>query len=165
MSNIFIKKIDKLLLRTFIPTFLLLLVLVLFVLVIQAFFISFSGISGKGLGMDIYIKLFYYLSLSALPEVFPIAILITSLMVFGNLSESFELTAMRSVGLSLQRILRFPFIFILFLSAWFFYFRNYIHPNSKPKIFGLVEDICAKNLLCLFKKVLFVIIYQDIVFG
>ncbi|MGI2262041.1 LptF/LptG family permease [Candidatus Cardinium hertigii] len=145
MSNIFIKKIDKLLLRTFIPTFLLLLVLVLFVLVIQAFFISFSGIAGKGLGMDIYIKLFYYLSLSALPEVFPIAILITSLMVFGNLSESFELTAMRSVGLSLQRILRFPFIFILFLSAWFFYFRNYIHPNSKPKIFGLVEDICEKK--------------------
>jgi len=145
MSNIFIKKIDKLLLRTFIPTFLLLLVLVLFVMVIQAFFMCFSGIAGKGLGMDIYMKLFFYLSLSTLPAAFPIAILITSLMVFGNLSESFELTAMRSVGLSLQRILRLPFIFILFLSAWFFYFRNYIHPNSKPKIFSLVEDILEKK--------------------
>ncbi|MGI2257488.1 LptF/LptG family permease [Candidatus Cardinium hertigii] len=145
MSNIFIKKIDKLLLRTFIPTFLLLLVLVLFVMVIQAFFMYFSGIAGKGLGMDIYIRLFFYLSLSALPAAFPIAILITSLMVFGNLSESFELTAMRSVGLSLQRILRLPFIFILVLSGLFFYFRNYIYPNSKPEIFNLVEDIFEKK--------------------
>ncbi|MGI2298909.1 LptF/LptG family permease [Candidatus Cardinium hertigii] len=145
MSNIFIKKIDKLLLRTFIPTFLLLLVLVLFVMVIQAFFMYFSGIAGKGLGVAIYTKLFFYLSLSSLPAAFPIAILITALMVFGNLSESFELTAMRSVGLSLQRILRVPFIFILVLSGLFFYFRNYIYPNSKPKIFNLIEDILEKK--------------------
>ncbi|CDG50146.1 LptF/LptG family permease [Cardinium endosymbiont of Bemisia tabaci] len=145
MSNISIKKIDKLLLRTFIPTFLLLLILVLFVMVIQTFFMLFSGIAGKGLGIDIYSKLFFYLSLSALPAAFPIAILITSLIVFGNLSESFELTAMRSVGLPLQRILRLPFIFILFLSGLFFYFQNYIYPNSKPKIFDLVNDILEKK--------------------
>ncbi|TSJ81372.1 MAG: LptF/LptG family permease [Candidatus Cardinium sp.] len=145
MSNIAIKKIDKLLLRTFIPTFVLLLALVLFIMVIQSFFLLFSNIAGKELGIAIYTKLLFYLSLSVFRDAFPIAILITSLIVFGNLSESFELTAMRSVGLSLQRTLRLPFIFILFLSGGLFYFQDYVHPNSKPKLFSLVEDICQKK--------------------
>ncbi|WP_342265709.1 LptF/LptG family permease [Cardinium endosymbiont of Philonthus spinipes] len=145
MSNIAIKKIDKLLLRTFITTFILLLGLVLFVMVIQSFFVLFSAIAGKGLGSSIYAKLFFYLSINQLPSVFPIAILMTSLIVFGNLSESFELTAMRSVGLSLQRTLRLPFLFILFLSGVLFYFQDHVYPNSKHKIFALVGDICKKK--------------------
>ncbi|WP_419241770.1 LptF/LptG family permease [Cardinium endosymbiont of Nabis limbatus] len=145
MNHIAIKKIDKLLLRTFITTFILLLALVLFVMVIQTFFLLFANIAGKGLGIDIYAKLMFYLSLDAFPSVFPIAILITSLLVFGNLSESFELTAMRSVGFSLQRTLRFPFIFILFLSGALFYFQDYIHPNSKQKVFALMRDIGKKK--------------------
>lgn len=145
MSNIPIKKIDKLLLRIFITTFVLSLALVLFVMIIQSFFVLFSDIAGKGLGMGIYAKLFFYLSISTLPNVFPIAILMTALMVYGNLSESFELTAMRAVGLSLQRILRFPFIFILFLSGLLFYFQDYVYPNNRHKIFALVSDICKKK--------------------
>ncbi|CAH2559856.1 LptF/LptG family permease [Cardinium endosymbiont of Oedothorax gibbosus] len=145
MSNIAIKKIDKLLLRTFITTFILLLALVLFVMVIQSFFFLFSTIAGKGLGISIYAKLLFYLSLNTFPDAFPIAILMTSLIVFGNLSESFELTAMRSVGLSLQRTLRLPFIFILFLIGALFYFQDYIYPNSKHKIFALVNDILEKK--------------------
>lgn len=145
MSNIAIKKIDKLLLRTFITTFILLLALVLFVMVIQSFFVLFSAIAGKGLGIRIYAKMLFYLSLNTFPNVFPIAILMTSLIVFGNLSESFELTAMRSVGLSLHRTLRLPFIFILFLSGALLYFQDYIYPNSKHKIFALIGDICKKK--------------------
>ncbi len=145
MSNIGIKKIDKLLLRTFITTFILLLALVLFVMVIQSFFLLFASIAGKGLGIAIYTKLLFYLCLNAIPNVFPIAVLMTSLIVFGNFSESFELIAIRSVGLSLQRTLRFPFIFIVFLSSSLFYFQHYIYPNSKHKIFALVTDICKKK--------------------
>ncbi|MCT4696905.1 MAG: LptF/LptG family permease [Candidatus Cardinium sp.] len=155
MNHIAIKKIDKLLLRTFITTFILLLALVLFVMVIQSFFVLFSDMAGKGLGVAIYAKLLFYLSLNTLPNVFPIATLVTSLIVFGNFSESFELTAMRSVGLSLQRTLRFPFIFILFLSAAIFYFKDYIYPNSKHKIFALVGDICKKKSALLIQEGVF----------
>ncbi|WP_243518518.1 MULTISPECIES: LptF/LptG family permease [unclassified Candidatus Cardinium] len=145
MSNIGIKKIDKLLLRTFVTTFILLLVLVLFVMVIQTFFAVFSNIAGKGLGIRIYSKLLFYLCLNIVPDAFPVAILMTSLIVFGNFSESCELTAMRSVGLSLQRTLQLPFIFILVLSSTLFYFQHYIYPNSKQKIFALVSDIWKKK--------------------
>ncbi|AXI24115.1 putative permease YjgP/YjgQ family [Cardinium endosymbiont of Sogatella furcifera] len=155
MNHITIKKIDKLLLRTFITTFILLLALVLFVMVIQSFFALFSDMAGKGLGIAIYTKLLFYLSLNTLPNVFPIATLVTSLIVFGNFSESFELTAMRSVGLSLQRTLRFPFIFILFLSVAIFYFKDYIYPSSKHKIFALVGDICKKKSALLIQEGVF----------
>lgn len=145
MSNILIKKIDKLLLRTFTITLILLVALVLFIMATQNFFILFSAVAGKGLGFGTYAKLIYYLSLNILPNVFPIAILMASLIVFGNFSESFELTAMRSVGLSLQRILRLPFIIVFCLSGGILYFQNYVYPNSKHKIFALVADIYKKK--------------------
>jgi len=140
-----IKKIDEFLLHSFITTFFSLFALVLFVLVIQHFFIIFKDIAGKGLGVDIYAKLLTYIALGVFPNVFPIAVLIASLIVFGNFSENFELTAMRSVGLSLQRVLKFPFLFILFLSSGLFYFQNHIHPTVVPKVFALVNDVCQKR--------------------
>jgi lipopolysaccharide export system permease protein len=145
MGTIGIKKIDQLLLRSFITTFISLFALVLFVLVIQHFFIILKDIAGKGLGVDIYAKLLFYIGLGVFPSAFPLAVLVASLIVFGNFSESFELTAMRSVGLSLQRIFRFPFLFILFLSGALFYFQNYIHPTTTPKMFALIGDVCKKK--------------------
>lgn len=145
MGNIAIKKIDKLLLRSFIITFVSLLALVLFVLVTHSFFLILSRIVGKGLGFCVYTKLLFYIGILMLPNAFPIAVLVAALIVFGNLSESFELTAMRSVGMSLQRILLFPFIFILLLSTALFYFQDYVHPSSKPKVFSLVEDVIQKK--------------------
>nr|WP_260215055.1 LptF/LptG family permease [Candidatus Cardinium hertigii] len=132
-------------LRSFIPTFVLLLALVLFVLVIQMFFVLFSNIAGKGLGVLVYTKLLFYIGLHVFPNAFPIAALIASLIVFGNLSESFEFTAMRSVGLSLQRILCFPFVFVLFLSGVLLYFQDYIHPTTNHKIFSLIIDVMNKK--------------------
>lgn len=145
MGNIAIKKIDKLLLRSFIITFVSLLALVLFVLVTHSFFLILSRIVGKGLGFCVYAKLLFYIGVHMFPNAFPIAVLVAALIVFGNLSESFELTAMRSVGMSLQRILLFPFIFILILSTALFYFQDYVHPSSKHKIFSLVEDVIQKK--------------------
>ncbi|WP_339043926.1 LptF/LptG family permease [Cardinium endosymbiont of Tipula unca] len=145
MGNFAIKKIDKLLLRSFIITFVSLLALVLFVLVTHSFFLILNSIVGKGLGFCVYAKLLFYIGVSMFPNAFPIAVLVAALIVFGNLSESFELTAMRSVGMSLQRIFLFPFIFILLLSSALFYFQDYIHPSSKHKIFSLVEDVVRKK--------------------
>ncbi|MBX9890626.1 MAG: LptF/LptG family permease [Amoebophilaceae bacterium] len=145
MSYFKIKKIDKCLLGNFVTTFCLLCGLVLFVMVIQHFFIFLKDITGKGLGWDIYLKLMFYLGSGILPTVFPVAVLMASLIVFGNFSESCELTAMRSVGLSLQRILKYPFLFILLLSYGLFYFQHYIHPNTMPNVFALIHDVCEKK--------------------
>ena len=145
MSNIAIKKIDKLLLRSFVTTFILLLALVLFILIIQGFFIVFSNIVGKNLGFNVYVKLLFYLGLRVFPDAFPTAMLITSLLVFGNFAESLELTALRSGGLSLQRIFRLPFIFVLSLSGALLYFQDYIHPTTNHKIFALVNDVFNKK--------------------
>lgn len=144
--NLFsIKKIDKLLLRSFITTYIYILILALFILVIHSFFLLFNHLAGKGLGAIIYIKLLFYLSLDLFPKAFPIAIVFTALMVFGTFSESCELTAMRAMGLSLQRLLQLPFTFVFILSGWLFYFQDYIHPTTKPKIFALYNDIINKK--------------------
>lgn len=145
MFNFGIKKVDKLLLKSFIVTFISLLILVLFVLVTHSFFLMLNSFVGKGLGFFVYAKLLYYIGISLFPQAFPIAVLVSSLIVFGNFSESFELTAMRSVGMSLQRMLRFPFMFILLLSIALFYFKDYVHPTTKHKIFALGDDIIKKR--------------------
>lgn len=145
MSNIGLKKIDKLLLRSFLTTFTSLFLLVLFVLVIQHFLILFKEIAGKGLGMDVYARILFYIGLALFPNAFPISVLIASLLVFGNFAENFELTAMRSVGLSLQRIFRFPLLFILVISSALCYFQEYIHPTIRPQIFALVSDVSQKK--------------------
>lgn len=144
MSNL-VKKIDKLLLYRFIITFISLFSLILFILVIQQFFILFKDIAGKGLGVDIYAKIWLYLGLLVFPDTFPIAVLVTSLLVFEHLSKNYELTAMHSVGLSLQRIFRVPFLLVLFISAPFFYFQCYIHPTITPKIFNLMTNVMKKK--------------------
>lgn len=155
MSNIGLKKIDKLLLRSFLTTFTSLFVLVLFVLVIQHFLILFKDIVGKGLGMDVYARMLLYIGLTLFPTAFPISVLIASLLVFGNLAENFELTAMRSAGLSLQRILRVPLLFIVLLSAALFYFQEYIHPTTRPRVFALVSDVSQKKAALFIQESIF----------
>lgn len=96
---------------------------------------------GKGLGVLVILELLFYVSASLIPLALPLAILLSSLMTFGNLSENNELTALKSSGLSLYRIMR-PLTFVVIgIASFTFYFANYVIPISNLKWHSLIYDI------------------------
>ena len=136
------KKIDKLILGSFIGPFLLTFVVVDFILLIVNMLKYFDEIFGKGLGFWIYAELIGYFVVSISPMALPLAVLLSSLMTFGNLGEHFELTAIKSSGISLVRALRPIAIFTVFLVIAAFLSNNFLVPkvNLKTFCFIFVKD-------------------------
>lgn len=96
---------------------------------------------GKGIEVTIILQLLFYVSASLIPLALPLAILLSSIMTFGNLSENNELTALKSSGLSLFRIMR-PLIFVVFIIATCtFYFANFVIPVANKKWHSIIYDI------------------------
>ena len=113
----------------------------MFILILQFFWLYIDDLMGKGLGVFIILELLFYVSASLIPLALPLAILLSSLMTFGNLSEKNELTALKSSGLSLYRIIRPLFILVILISFGTFYFANYIIPVANLKWHSLIYDI------------------------
>ncbi|HAH38557.1 MULTISPECIES: LptF/LptG family permease [unclassified Algoriphagus] len=139
------KKIDKLILGSFIGPFLLTFVVVDFILLIVNMLKYFDEIFGKGLGFWIYAELIGYFVVSISPMALPLAVLLSSLMTFGNLGEHFELTAIKSSGISLIRALRPIAIFTVFLVIAAFLSNNFLVPKVNLKTFSLLYDIRMKS--------------------
>lgn len=139
------KKIDKLILGSFIGPFLLTFVVVDFILLIVNMLKYFDEIFGKGLGFWIYAELIGYFVVSISPMALPLAVLLSSLMTFGNLGEHFELTAIKSSGISLVRALRPIAIFTVFLVIAAFLSNNFLVPKVNLKTFSLLYDIRMKS--------------------
>jgi lipopolysaccharide export system permease protein len=140
-----IKKIDKLVLKSFIGPFILTFLVVVFILLMQHMLKYFDDIIGKGLGMDVVGQLLFYFAIFMTPVALPLAVLLSSLITFGNLGEHFELTAIKSAGISLIRTLRPIFIFVLFLTALAFYANNYLVPKAALQAYSLLYDIKQKK--------------------
>lgn len=100
---------------------------------------------GKGLDWDVIAQLLVYISASLVPMALPLAILLSSLMAFGNLGENYELIAFKSAGISLRQILKPLFILILFLAAAAFLFNNYWLPIANLKSRSLLYDVREKK--------------------
>ena len=115
------KKIDKLILSSFLGPFVLTFVVVVFILLTQHMLKYFDDIVGKDLDFDVLAKLLFYFAVFMTPFAIPLAVLLSSLMTFGNLGEHFELTAIKSAGISLLRALFPIFIFVLGLTVLAFY--------------------------------------------
>jgi len=100
-----------------------------------------DDLMGKGLGTWVILELLFYVSASLIPLALPLAILLSSIMTFGNLAENNELTALKASGLSLYRIMR-PLMFVVTLIALgTFYFANYVIPVANLKWHSLIYDI------------------------
>ncbi len=100
-----------------------------------------DDLMGKGLSAGVITELMFYVSASLIPLALPLAILLSSIMTFGNLAENNELTALKSSGLSLLRIMR-PLIYVVFLiSTATFFFSNYVIPVANLKWHSLIFDI------------------------
>jgi len=139
------KKIDKLILDAFIGPFLITFLVVVFILLNINMLKYFDDIIGKGLGWTVLGQLFFYFAIFTVPTAMPLAVLLSSLIAFGNLGEHFELTAVKSAGISLLRILRPIFVFVLFLTAAAFYANNNLAPKAPLKAYSLSYDIKQKK--------------------
>ena len=106
---------------------------------------------GKGIDILIILELLFYVSASLIPLALPLAILISSLMTFGNFSENNELTALKSSGLSLFKIMRPLMVFVVGLSIFTFYFSNYVIPVANLKWHSLIFDIQNTKISNLIK--------------
>ena len=113
----------------------------MFILIMQFFWVYIDDLIGKGLSIWIILELLFYVSASLIPLALPLAILLSSLMTFGNFSESNELTALKSSGMSLNKIMR-PLTMVIIITAGFtFYFANYVIPVANLKWHSLIYDI------------------------
>ncbi len=139
------KKLDKLILSSFLGPFLLTFLVVDFILLIVNMLKYFDEIFGKGLGFWIYAELIGYFVISISPMALPLAMLLSSLMAFGNLGEHFELTAIKGSGISLTRAMRPIGIFAAGLTILAFLSNNYLVPKINLKTFSLLYDIRMKT--------------------
>jgi lipopolysaccharide export system permease protein len=139
------KKIDKLILGSFIGPFFLTFIVVDFILLTVNMLKYFDEIFGKGLSFWVYMELISYFLISISPMALPLAVLLSSLMAFGNLGEHFELTALKSSGISLVRALQPIGIFVVVLTILAFLSNNHIVPRVNLKTFSLLYDIRMKS--------------------
>lgn len=139
------RKLDKLIFSSFIGPFILTFVVVVFILLTQTMLKYFDDFVGKDLGFMVFAELIFYFSLFTTPVALPLAILLSSLMTFGNLGEHFELSAIKSSGISLLRTLRPMFIITIFLMIMAFLNNNYIVPKANLKAYSLLYDIKKKK--------------------
>lgn len=139
------KKIDKLVLKAFVGPFILTFLVVVFILLMQHMLKYFDDIIGKDLGWNVVGQLLFYFAIFMTPVAMPLAVLLSSLIAFGNLGEHFELTAIKSSGISLIRTLQPIFFFVLILTGLAFYANNYLVPKAALEAYSLLYDIKQKK--------------------
>ncbi|WP_051295784.1 LptF/LptG family permease [Eisenibacter elegans] len=140
-----IKKIDKIMLQAFLGPFVITLSVVVFILLTQNMVGFMEDLVGKDLTFDVIGQLMFYFALNLVPLALPLAILIASLITFGNLGEHYELTAIKSAGISLLRVLVPIFIISLLLVVASFWFSNKVMPWANLKAYSLLYDIRQKK--------------------
>jgi len=135
------KKLDKLILRSFAGPFIGTFFITLLVLVMQFFWLYIDDFVGKGLGPGVILEFIGYQSAVLVPLALPLAVLLSSLMTFGNMGENFELVAIKSAGISLLRFMRPLFLLSIGIAFIAFLFSNYVIPVANLKSRTLLADI------------------------
>ena len=140
-----IKKIDSYILKRFFTLFVMTFLIVIFILLMQFLWKHFADLVGKGIGWDVLAEFFMYAIMTLVPLALPLALLLASLMTFGNLGENFELTAMKSAGISLFRIIRPLMITVGLIVVAAFFFSNNVLPKSQKNMYTLLFSIRHKS--------------------
>jgi lipopolysaccharide export system permease protein len=138
-------QIDKLLISSFIPPFIMSFFIALFVLIMQFLWKFIEDIIGKGVSVLVIMEMFFYKSVSLFPLALPIAVLLASVMVMGNLAERYELSSFKSAGVSLTRMLLPLVVISFFIGAFSFYCSNTIIPIANLKYQSRLWDIRNKK--------------------
>jgi len=139
------RKLDKLILKAFLGPFIITFFIALFVLMMQILWKYIDDLVGKGLDFITIMQFIWYAGASLITLAMPIAILISSIMTFGNLGESFELVAIKASGISLLRFMR-PIMWVSVLFCGITYvFANNVIPYANLKFVTLYNDIYLKK--------------------
>lgn len=136
-----LKKIDRLLLTSFISPFAVSFGIALFVLIMQFLWLYIDEIAGKGVSVFVLIELIGYLSISVFPMALPIAVLISSVMVMGSLAERYELSSMKSAGVSMLRVMRGLIFCAVAIMVFSYVCSDFLIPISNLKFKSRLYDI------------------------
>ena len=140
-----VKKLDKFIARQFGLLFVGTFFICQFILMMQFLWKYVDELIGKGLSMEVLAQFFWYMSLMLVPQALPLAILLSSLITFGNLGESSELTAIKAAGISLMQAFRSLIVLVVFISLGSFYFQNVIGPNANMSFSRLLLSMKQKS--------------------
>ena len=157
--NFQMKKLYRYITKSFIGLFMFTFFIVLFVLLMQWIWLYVDELVGKGLEMRILAELFFHMSITFIPMALPLALLLASLMCFGNFGEHYELVAMKASGISMWRVMRPLVVFSLILSGLAFIISNNLIPVATLKARTLLFDVQRKKLAFNIKEGVF---YRDI---
>ncbi len=137
--------LNRYILKSFLVPFLATFFIILFVLIMQGLWLQFDKIAGKGIDIFIILKFLGYMTLMVVPTALPIAILLSSIMALGNLSENYEFAAIKSAGISWQKFIQPQVILMFILSFLNFLFINYIFPYDSVKSKNLIYNMKMKE--------------------
>ncbi|MGM9804425.1 MAG: LptF/LptG family permease [Muribaculaceae bacterium] len=140
-----IKRLHTFVLQTFLPLFFMTFFICLFILLMQFLWHRIDELVGKGLSVDVISEMFFYAALSFVPMALPLAILLASLMTFGNLGEHSELTAIKASGVSLLKVMQPLIVFIGFVAVVAFFFQNEVLPRAQVKMWTIVFSVRQKS--------------------
>ncbi|MCD8031213.1 MAG: LptF/LptG family permease [Bacteroides sp.] len=140
-----IKKLDIFVLKSFLLLFVATFFICLFIFMMQFLWKYVDELVGKGLEMSVLGEFFFYSAVTLVPTSLPLAILLASLITFGNFGERYELLAMKAAGISLLNIMRPLIIFVTFLCCMSFFFQNVIGPQSSVKLWTLLISMKQKS--------------------
>ena len=140
-----VKRLHLFVLKSFLPLFMMTFFIVLFIVLMQFLWKYIDDLVGKGLSMEVIGELFFYAAVSMVPMALPLAILLASLMTFGNLGERFELTAMKAAGISLVRVMAPLIVLISGVAVGAFFFQNDVLPKAQVKMWTLLFSMRQKN--------------------
>ena len=140
------KRLDWFMLKSYLGPLVLTFFIALFILLMQFVWKYIDDLVGKGLEWYIIAKLLFFASTTFIPMALPLAILLSSLMMFGNLGEHYELVTMKAAGISLSRVMRPLIIVSIVISLIAFYFANTVLPAANLKFLSLLYDVRQKKL-------------------
>ncbi len=143
--NFRIKKLDIFIVRQFGLLFVGTFFICQFVLMMQFLWRYINVLIGKGLSLEVMAQFLWYMALMLVPQALPLAILLSSLITFGNLGESSELTAIKSAGISLMQTFRSLIVVSVLICLGSFYFQNNVGPNAYLKISQLLVSMKQKS--------------------
>ena len=140
-----IKKLDIFIAKQFGLLFIAAFFICQFVLMMQFLWRYIDDLIGKGLTLDVLAQFFWYMALMMVPQALPLAILLSSLITYGNLGESSELTAIKSAGISLLQSMRSLIIIVLLIAGLSVYFQEKIGPDANKNLAQLLVSMKQKS--------------------
>ncbi|MBO7225837.1 MAG: LptF/LptG family permease [Bacteroidales bacterium] len=139
------KKLDKLIIKSYLGPLVMTFSLSLFVFLLQFLWKQIEQIIGKGLGIEVILELVVYACATLVPMALPLALLLASIMTLGNFGEKYELVAMKAAGVSLWRVLRPLIVVSVLLSIMAFFFSNNVIPTANMKLRTIMYEVKTKK--------------------